>query len=202
MSIVQTAVRDYIRRGLRPVPVYGIVSGWCECGDHACKERDHGKHEPASTDGTWKDGDVSFGPGDFEHTNNVALAMGPQPDGRWLVTLDADGAFEWERLGILPRTLTQKTPRGEHRFFEVPPFTPLGNWVDVFQDKPDPSLDIRYARGRAVVAPSRNAFGEYSWLHYIEPAMLPEHVIDMILDTRRARGLPVQHEWSRERKRA
>lgn len=203
MSLIHTAVRDYLRRGLRPIPVHGIVAGGCECGSPDCKERDAGKHEPEATDGAWKDGDVSFGPDDFEASNNVALAMGPQPDGRWLVCLDADGAdYDWSDLGMLPRTLTQKTPRGEHRFFEVPAYTPLGNWVDVFRQKPGASLDLRYARGRSVVAPSQNAFGEYRWTHFIEPAPLPDHVIDMILDARRARGLPVQSEWSRERKRA
>lgn len=194
------SVRAYISRGFRPIPVYGIVADWCECGLLGCKERDHGKHERPNTDGTWKDGDVSFGPSDFGEHSNVALAMGPQPDGRWLVALDADGDFDWSPLGKLPPTLTQKSPRGEHRIFEVEPFAPLGNWVDVFQDKPDPSLDLRYARGRIIVSPSRNAFGKYQWLDERDPAPLPALAISMILDARVSRGLPVQEYWARDGK--
>lgn len=192
---------EYLKAGLRPVPLYGVRDGRCLCCQWDCKPRDAGKHEPPETDGLWKDGH-RFGPESFPDEFNVALAMGPQSNGIWLVALDADGPFDWSLLGPLPPTRTQQSPRGEHRIFSVEPYAPLGNWVDVLRTKPGPSLDLRYARGRLVVEPSRNAFGEYRWTDMREPAPLPEHVIDLILDERRQRGLPVLRQWEREGKRA
>jgi hypothetical protein len=196
-------VARYIAMGLRPVPLYGVAMGWCMCGDRDCKERDHGKHTHERIEEKWKDGH-RFAPRDFWEGNNVALAMGPWDGGDdWLVCLDVDGVLDLSRF--MPRppvTLSAKSPRGEHLIYRVPAYTPLGNWVDVFATKPGPSLDLRYARGRIVVAPSRNAFGAYEWTNFVTPVPLPEHVIDVILERRRARGLDVQHTWDRGRKRA
>jgi hypothetical protein len=100
-------------------------------------------------------------------------------------------------------TLTQRSPRGVHLFFTVRPLEPLGNWVDVFQTKyrENWSLDIRYARGRINVAPSRSAYGAYEWTDEREPAPLPAEFIQRILRERRLRGLPVENAWHRGDKR-
>jgi hypothetical protein len=159
----------------------------------------------------WKDGYL-FTPRDFGPDDNIALAMGPQTDGNgsWLVCLDADApdsdvGFDFEHhLGPLPPTMTAKSPRGEHRFFRVEPFAPLGNWVDCFKtkDSTGTALDLRYARGRVVVAPSLNAFGRYVWTDVRSAADLPATALDAILDERRRRGLPVLDRWERGEKRA
>lgn len=191
--------------GLRPVPLHGVMPGGrgCMCFDRDCKERDWGKHTPDDVENLWKDGH-RFAPRDFLEGNNVALAMGPWDGGDdWLVCLDVDGSMNLGQfVRDLPDTLEAKSPRGEHLICRVPAYTPLGNWVDVFATKPGPSLDLRYARGRIVVAPSRSAFGAYEWEQFMRPAPLPERVIDVILDQRRARGLDVQTTWDRGRKRA
>lgn len=206
MTTALEAARRYAAQGFRPLPVWGVdgVEGMfrCQCRDPACKQRDAGKHEPPDTDGSWKDG-AGSPLSSFQLGNNVALAMGPQPGKPdWLVALDADGPFDWSLLGPLPRTMTAKTPRGEHRLFWVPPFEPLGNWVDAFRTKPGPSLDIRYARGRIVVWPSRNAFGPYEWVEESPPGYLPKTALSAIYAARRAQGLPILPRWSRKGKTA
>ena len=199
-------VARYIAMGLRPVPLYGVAMGWCMCGDRDCKDRDWGKHTWDHVEEQYKDG-KRYTPRDFLEGNNVALAMGPWDGGDdWLVCLDVDDVggefYLGGRFGHFSPSLWAKSPRGRHLIYRVPAYTPLGNWVDVFATKPGPSLDLRYARGRIVVAPSRNAFGAYEWTNFVTPVSLPEHVIDVILDHRRARGLPVQATWDRGRKRA
>lgn len=199
-SSAREAAAAYIRRGFRVVPLYGVGPSGCLCGSYACKERDWGKHEPPETDGRWKDG-ATFTAADFGAEDNVAIAMGPWRPGLWLVALDLDGTETVsEFIRGLPQTLTQRSPRGLHLIYSVPEYTPLGNYVDVFGTKRDGysySLDLRYARGRIVAAPSRGASGDYAWTDWRDPVPLPEHAIDAILDERRRRGLPVAARWER-----
>lgn len=197
------AVRFYRAHGFRPIPMVGVhPDGRCRCGGTDCNA---GKHEFRHLDGQWKEG-REFHPIDFLPDMNVALALGAWGGGPdWLVCLDVDGPLDVSTFFAgLPVTLTQKSPRGMHYFFTVPPFTPLGNWVDVFLTKygRGTGLDVRYARGKINAAPSRSAFGVYRWLDWRPPAALPESAISRILSERRHRGLPVQSRWERDGKRA
>lgn len=200
-SVIE-AVDFYTSVGFRVVRLFGLEDGRCACRSPDCKDRDAGKHEPPETDGLWKDG-TEFHAIDFALHDNVGLAMGPWGGSDdWLVALDIDGELDLEQYGwSLPPTLTQKSPRGRHLVYSVPAYTPLGNWVDVLQTKPGAALDLRYARGRIVAAPSQNAFGSYDWVDFREPAPLPQAAIDAILNRRVERGLPVQWEWHRNGKR-
>ncbi len=196
---VQDAVRAYTARGFRCVPLYGVDQhGNCMCGNPQCKPRDHGKHEPPETIDQWKDG-RTFGPEDFRETDNVAIALGPWKPGKWLVCLDMDGTDTPATFFPgLPPTLTQKSPRGLHLFFSVPEFEPLGNWVDVYSTRNAGfQLDLRYARGRIVVAPSRGATGAYEWTDWRAPVPLPSSALSAIYGQRHTRGLPVLDRWER-----
>jgi hypothetical protein len=213
---IRRAVTAYIAQGFRPIPLFGCLPNpfalgtWqCSCGSDVCKVRDYGKHEPPETDGLWKDGH-RFSAEDFEEHDNVALAMGPYRGPDWLVCLDVD---EVSASGVpsrlvlsewfdLPATLEAASPRGRHLIHTVPEYSPLGNWTDVLSTKQShgAALDLRYARGRVVVAPSRSAFGAYRWTREQTPTPLPEAVSWVILDRRRGRGLPVLSEWSRDGK--
>jgi Bifunctional DNA primase/polymerase, N-terminal len=91
--------------------------------------------------------------------------LGMRCDG--LVVLDLDGPtghrslseLEWE-LGELPPTRSQRTQRGEHRFFSTPAEVLLGNSTAPLGHPPE--LDLRAGtRGYVVVAPSRPG---YRWL--------------------------------------
>lgn len=198
---IEADVARYISYGFRPIPMWGVDSeGACRCGGFLpngspCRP---GKHSPEPIETEWKE--RRYTPADFTEGQNVALALGPWKPGKWLVCLDYDGVDGREvPFFTLPPTLTQKSPRGLHLFFTVPEFEPLGNWTDVFRTKHEDgvALDIRYARGRINVAPSRTAFGGYHWLDWREPAPLPPEVTGRIYDTRRARGLPVLDSWDR-----
>jgi hypothetical protein len=197
---VHEAAKAYIQRGFRVVPLHGVDRMGCHCGSGACKERDWGKHEPPATDGLWKDG-ATFTAADFSDGDNIAVAMGPWRPSLWLVALDIDGSDSIAELPELPPTLTQRSPRGRHLIYSVPEYTPLGNYVDVFRTKAwGYSLDLRYARGRIVAAPSRGATGDYVWDDWRDPVPLPESALDAILDERRRRGLPVASRWERDGK--
>lgn len=198
---VRQAVEFYLSIGFRPMPMYGLVDGACACGSLECRA---GKHAPPLVEETWKEG-WAFDPDDFNAGDNIAIALGPWGGSDdWLVCLDVDGPFDIEGyMWDLPATLEQKSPRGRHLFFTVPAYAPLGNWVDCMQTKRQTggALDIRYARGRINVAPSRTLFGRYEWGEFRSPAPLPERVVDAILERRVERGLPVQWEWDRGGKR-
>lgn len=199
-SNVRDAVKAYTERGFRVVPLFGVdpVDGGCRCGSNTCKPRDWGKHEPPGTDGLWKEGHT-FRLDDFAEGCNVALAMGPWKGGRWLVALDLDGTDDpGEFFPAMPPTLTQQTPRGSHLLYTVPEYTPLGNYVDVFKTRACAfQLDLRYARGRIVVAPSRGGSGDYRWTDWRAPVPLPNHALASILAQRRSNNLPVAERWVR-----
>lgn len=200
---VRAAIQQYLERGFRPIPMYGVdACGGCLCGGilPGGRECNAGKHARDDRE-PWKDG-REYGPEDFADEDNVAIALGPWRPDRWLVCLDIDGHDSATPFfpGLdLPRTLSQKSPKGLHLFFAVRPYAPLGNWVDAFATKylDGYALDVRYARGKINVAPSRSAVGSYRWLDWREPAELPESAIDTILDERRRRGLPVAETWER-----
>ena len=210
-SSIRVAAEEYHTRGFRLVPLYGVDGeGLCRCSNPACKPRDAGKHEPPDTKDMWKQGRI-FMPADFTEDMNIGLAMGPwnPPEGHggsWLVALDVDGHSDVNAFfhPHLPRTLTQWTPRGAHYIYRVPARTPLGNWVDIFGGKAtrqQMTLDLRYARGRIVVGPSRGSStsgsGVYRWRYWQSPAVLPRHALDAIYDLRRAAGRDLPDEWDR-----
>ncbi len=203
---IQDAARSYLARGFRVIPLFGVdAAGNCRCGGRDCNA---GKHCDDRTEARWKDG-APFAEGDFSPEHNIALALGPWKPGRWLVCLDLDGAQSPSDVPELARlvtpTLTQRSPRGVHLFYWVQDYTPLGNWVDCFQTKyrQGYAVDVRYARGKVNAAPSRTAFGTYTWVDpSAEVAPLPWSIVDRILGERRRRKLPVLSRWQRDGKRA
>lgn len=198
---VREAAALYIHRGLRPIPMWGVDdAGRCLCGSRECNAGKHARDDREP----WKDG-RAYIPLDFSTHDNIAIALGPWREREWLVCLDVDGPDSLLTLvGPTPATLEQKSPRGRHHFFTVRPYEALGNWVDCLSTKysSGTGLDIRYARGKINVAPSRSAFGAYEWQGWREPAPLPGSVLSRILDARRRKGLPVQRHWERKGKRA
>lgn len=209
------SVKTYLARGWRPIPVFGVnAAGTCGCGApelataHGKVGQGIGKH-PIDPD--WKDR-KPFEASEFPEGCNVALAMGRQVNGDWLVALDFDGEVQEESwLGPLPPTLSAITGRGFHLVFRTEAFAPLGNWRDAWftRDKAtgyrlgfNGALDIRFARGAIVAPPSAHRNGStYQWLHQNdEVADLPTEALRKILQKRRARGLPVERKWDRKGK--
>jgi hypothetical protein len=183
------AVREYLDLGLRPIPVYGVRQGQCWCGQ-AHKDRGEGKHPK---DAKWADRVTRYTAEDFIPGDNVALAMGKQPDGRWLVGLDYDFGNGRDvrlshlppvlSLAYLPATMTTRTPHGRHLIFEVPADTYLSNWVDVLHTKREQgyALDVKYARGALVSGPSGHRDGKHYETGPGEIAKLPMHTLSFLL---------------------
>ncbi len=200
---VREAVARYLTQGFRPLPMWGVDDrGECRCGGIDPRTRkpcNAGKH--SRDEDSWKNG-REYRPEDFSEQDNVALALGPWKPGKWLVCLDFDGGPVPLTMRA-PPTLEQRSPRGFHQFYWVPEYEPLGNWVDCWATKWTRgwSCDVRYARGRINVEPSRSAHGRYEWANDREPAELPHGFLQRLYRERRARGLPVLSRWEREGKR-
>jgi hypothetical protein len=112
-----------------------------------------------------------FQPHEFPPGCNVALAMGRQPNGDWLLGIDIDGTVDVQRyFGCeLPPTLETTSGRGRHYIYRVRKEADYGNWIDLFSTRCETgykpscagSVDLRYARGALVVAPSRHRSGAH-----------------------------------------
>lgn len=201
--MILEAVARYIERGLRPIPVWAPTYG-CKCGRNpaACKGQCPGK---VPKDPNWKDRGP-FALSEFAETDSVALAMGPQPNGLWLVAVDVDG-FRPLPSGTIPPTMATVSGRGAHYIFTCQPYAPFGNWVDALADKANPhrsshvgSIDIRYARGAVVVGPSMHQSGKQYLTNTWEPVPIPDQLVAAIFAVRRRRGLPVDKVWRRDGK--
>lgn len=102
--------------------------------------------------------------------HGVGLAMGPQPDGRWLFTLDVDRhnvdgfdtLYELEQThGVLPETVCSVTGSGgAHYIFDAGSVQVTNGAAGAV----GPGIDIRGAGGQIVVAPSLHPNGQpYGW---------------------------------------
>jgi hypothetical protein len=181
-TTIHEAVRFYHSNNMRCMPIYGPQHG-CKhplglCGYEKC----FGK---IPKDSEWANKD--FKESDFEEGDNLALIMGKQRDGRWLVGLDIDGELDLSQYWQLPFTLESTTRRGRHLIFEVYPNLPLGNWADIFSERKKKELykgqlDIKYARGAMVSPPSKSSnLVEHKWLRWMKPAQLPSDVVRDII---------------------
>lgn len=192
---------DYIARGLRPIPVWGPHEG-CKC------ERKHPKNPTqcfgkVPKDRSWADRGP-YHAGDFAPADNVAIALGRQPSGDWLLGIDIDGEFPLETfLGVLPLTMTTRSGRGRHLIYRVRPEADFGNWIDLFGSRDADvgykrgyagAVDLRYARGALVAAPSRHRSGAvYATSGEIND--LPAHASLAIYLRRKRLGKPPERRW-------
>ena len=174
---IREAAATYLAKGLRPIPLWGVKR--CPAGTD---DKDKGKVPRVAT---WANRHTPFKPHEFLSDDNIALALGMQPDGRWLVGLDFDSEGEHSRLFNLPETMITKTPRGWHLYYQVRPYTYLGNWVKV-----GGVLDVKYVRGALVAAPSFTMSGAYETMIRQIP-MLPPEVLNWIYAERRKAGFKV-----------
>ena len=174
------------RSGLLVTFIHSIgPDGKCSCGraDSAvkpCVERSWGKHpillrwQKLATDDEQVLRDQHAG---LRVTPNVGVVLGPQSDGRYLVSVDDDDAARMavllEEHGPLPPTLVGRSPRGAHLFFLLPPDTPLERVRNITGLGDVPGVDVKAAGGQVVVY-GRNAGGAYEGLDLSVPiAELP-----------------------------
>jgi hypothetical protein len=188
MADTRAAAREYIALGLRPIPL------WSPSRDPERDDpRDLGKQP---RDKHWADR-RPFSEFEFHPDDNLALALGEMPDGRWLVGLDFDTRLIPRAFPDLPETMMTLTPRGSHFYYEVAPRTPLGNWVKV-----GGFLDLKYARGALVAGPSIGRNGVRYSTSKVKPARLPEDILQWIYRSRKQAGFKVSGSWDRKGKQA
>lgn len=194
---MKRAVEFYISNGYRVMPLYGVHE---KC-----------KHPVVIEDGVKNDcnaqcwgkvpmyehwPDTDFTVDDFKPGCNIAMIMGKQLDGRWLVGFDIDGDLNLQSEWLnLPPTLTCKTNRGIHLIYEVPEDTPLGNWNDLLSTRNEVlgyrygyhgALDLKYCRGAMASPPSMTKIGtQYKWEEWREPAILPIEEISYLIRKRK-----------------
>jgi len=177
MTDKRDAVALYVRLGLHPILLHGLLDdGACTCGRKDC-DRSRGKH-PVSNN--WQSAPLDSRALDsalvLNWRYNVGLRTGMQPCGRGLVVVDVDGSrdllrpVEAEAGEPLPRTLTARTGSGGlHLFYWLRAGVELRNrqgWA--------PHVDVRGYGGQVVAAPSVHLSGnKYQWIDIREPAVLP-----------------------------
>ena len=131
--------------------------------------------------------------------------MGRQPSGEWLLGIDIDGEFDLTaHLGALPLTMTTRSGRGRHLIYRVRPEADFGNWIDLFGSRDESSgykrgyagaVDLRYARGALVVAPSTHRSG-VAYTTSVDPiADLPARASLAIYARRRRLGKIPERRW-------
>jgi len=205
LPTVTTATRDaaalYIEHGLRVVIVHGIRDdGSCTCGKPGttCRREKPGKHPSATawqkqkyeTVEAFRDALDARGAPD---PANLGIAMGEQPNGDYVLAVDADDAARMAALeaalGPLPVTLTARSGGGNnHRVYSLgmgqdPKRMKNRTGVRLEGEKPTPGVDVKVAGGQIVVCPSLHASGErYSWAVMAPIAELPQRWYDAIAD--------------------
>lgn len=147
-------------------PVHSIKDGVCACRDGADCVRGPGKH-PMTRNGC-KDATAEAGQvGQWWTTHsdaNIGVATGPE-SGIFVVDLDGEAAFEdlarrEVEFGPLPRTVTARTGKGEHRYYRYPAGRTVGNKTKL-DGKP---IDIRGTGGYVIAPPSNHLSGkDYAW---------------------------------------
>ncbi len=182
MSSLVGAALFYASLGWKVIPLHNIENGQCTCGKPDCNGSS-GKHprlknwpEEATTDpmkiigwwNTWPNANVGV-------------------TGQFIVDIDGPQGEESLKNREWPRTPTAKTGKGKHYHFKWPAVDfPIKNDVSIL-----PGVDIRVAKGQAVMPPSMHYTGiRYEW--EIDPsacelAELPTWFIDIL---REKRGKP------------
>ena len=97
---MRDAVEFYLNNNFRPIPLFGPSHG-CQCG-HDCRKMG-GQFQQCigkvPIDPEWANKEL-FTPDEFPEGCNVALAMGKQQNGKWLVGIDIDGDINIEDFYI------------------------------------------------------------------------------------------------------
>ncbi|OFW88506.1 MAG: hypothetical protein A3B66_08550 [Alphaproteobacteria bacterium RIFCSPHIGHO2_02_FULL_46_13] len=154
------AAQGLLARGFYIFPLYGIKDGNCTCGKSTCNRQ--GKH-PATQNGL-KDATCDLGRfielvSSREHFN-IGIATGSLSK---VFVIDIDGLEGEEALvkscPILPETLTCRTGRGRHMFFQLPEGASIKSRPIL------PKVDCKAEGGYVVSAGSRHLSGTiYSWI--------------------------------------
>ncbi len=190
---MKKAVEFYHSHGFRAMPLFGIhekckhtpIKPELDCKGQCWGKVPMFEHWP----------DKQFTVNDFKEGCNLAIILGKQLDGRWLMGIDVDGQFNIEEFMHLPSTLECVTNRGRHLIFEVNSDEPLGNWNDIFSTRSEitgyrwgyeGAVDIKYCRGAMTSPPSLNKNGsEYTWIEWRTPEFLPTSEINFLIRKRK-----------------
>jgi uncharacterized protein YdaU (DUF1376 family) len=183
---IMKAALDYANRGWQVFPLHGIISTGCTCGSSRCDSP--GKHprsrhgmKDATTDQSqirkwwnqWPDA-------------NIGVRTGSESN---LAVIDIDNAAEkngqsnFDDLvalhGEIPPTLTVRTGRGEHLYFQCP-----GTSVKCSASRLAAGVDVRADGGYVVAPPSMHISGRrYEWENEsCSVADLPEWLLSLLQD--------------------
>lgn len=157
------------RAGLRTCFTHSIAEGGgCTCGRPTCGERSWGKHPISKAWQRVATDDVEALKAQFDGLRfepNISVVLGPQSDGRYIVSIDNDDAERFaqllEELGPLPETLSGRAPRGLRTFFALPADAPRERVKNITGIGGEPGVDLKAAGGQVVVR-GRNASGDYT----------------------------------------
>jgi len=189
------AALSYTEKGKAVVPLHNIKNGKCTCeaGEKCDKP---GKHARAA----WKKYQEETPSAEQVKEwwekwpeANIGLITGRVSG---VVVLDIDqpeGMETIEELSLdLPATLVAETGSGGFHYYFKSPEKPCQNFTGKY-----PGIDFRGDGGLAVVPPSENIDGEYSWVMKEELAEIPEWIKKAL--NSKSKGSKLEPEaWSKE----
>jgi hypothetical protein len=167
--ILETALR-LGKRGLRVAFSHAPIPGGCTCGsEHVDSPNSIGKHPIGKTwqrRATSDEQQINDAYLDITHNCNLGLVLGPC-DAGYIIAIDVDDEESFATLqtkfGLLPETLTGRSPRGARMFYRVADddAKELKNVTGV---DGKPGVDCKVKGGFVVVGPSMHANGKaYTW---------------------------------------
>ena len=146
--------------------------------------------------GKWKVGEKNR----YDYTNaenlwaenwpGIGVVTGPS--GLVCIDFDTEAAIRaWADKYGIPDTLTARSPRGRHLYYEAPPGHKLSPSTKLVE-----GVDVRADESYIILPPSRMNGGQYSWTNTKDIAPLPHHILELIKQKKATgdRGLPGDEE--------
>ena len=164
---------EYAQRGWHVLPLYEVAAGRCSCGLETCSSpAKHPRTNHGVKDATTDERQIREW-WDRRPDANIGIRTG-SISGFIVVDLDDDAAIERLQVyGALPETLSVRTGKGQHLYFQRPdiPIRPRTRIV--------PGVDIRAEDSYVVAPPSIHATGApYEFADSQLPiAMMPDWLL-------------------------
>jgi hypothetical protein len=118
---------------------------------------------------------------DYRNSENIYATNAPGigvitgPSGLVIIDLDNDEAIKaWATRFGIPTTLTARTPRGRHLYYNAPPGTYIPPGTSIL-----PGVDVRGGESYAVLPPSI-LHGAYEWANTNPIEDLPDNIINLL----------------------
>ncbi|MCI0562607.1 MAG: bifunctional DNA primase/polymerase, partial [Nitrososphaera sp.] len=178
-QLVQYFALYYATLGWRIIPDHAYVNGKCTCWKKADCGTSAGKHprfDEWQIKATTEPLEIRRWFKDYWPRSNIGVATGSKSS-MFVVDIDQKygGMTKWKELikkwgDIPPTPMTETGSGGNHIFFKWPTTVVVPTKSKLY---PGIGIDLRGEGGQAVLPPSNNESGEYSWVENAAPWEVP-----------------------------